>query len=174
MKIAAGAKPAAPVLTVDRAATARLVAALDTVLDASDSISKAVTHFSTLPPEQAPPPAWVERAVELHVALLEAWWALDDEAAIDAAAGGWTVGPPHAIGTPLERRRVRTFWELEWLKPQTPVHWWDKQIRALGAATTEAAAEEAGRALVAEGSRRRYANWHETAARDASRAGETT
>jgi hypothetical protein len=169
MKIAAGTKPAAPVLTVDRAATARLVAALDVVLAASDAISKAVGYFAQLAPNEAPPPAWVDRAVELHVALLDAWWALDDEAAIDAAAGGWTVGPPHAIGTPVQRRQIRTVWETELMRPATPELRWDRLARAVEAALLVEDVEPAGRALVAEGSRRRYANWHETAARDAER-----
>lgn len=140
-------------------ATARLVAALDVVLAASDKVSAAVEHFSRLDPDTDPPAAWVERAVELHVALLEAWWALDDQAALDAAAGGWTVGPPHAVGTAMERRYTRLGWEVELMRPAGEALWWDKAVAPVNAARTEAALEEAGRALVREASKRRYQSW---------------
>lgn len=168
MKIAAKAPPRAE-LVVDPAATARLVAALDVVLAASDKVSDAIRHFSALPADTPPPASWVERAVELHVALLAAWWALDDEAVLDAAAGGWTVGPPHAIGTPLERRLIWLRWETELMQPASPALWWDRLVAMVAGARTEAVLEEAGRALLAEGARRRYATFHATRQREETR-----
>lgn len=147
---------------VDQQATARLVAALDVVLAASDAVSLAVKHFNALPPDTAPPASWVDRAVDLHVALLEAWWALDDEAAVDAAAGGWTVGPPHAIGTAVERRKIRTVWETELMKPAGKTLWWDRLAYRVDIAMDSDEAEAAGRALVEEGARRRFAAWRNT------------
>lgn len=147
----------------DPAQRDRLTGALERVLAHSEAIVKGLTAFRALAPDAEVPPAWVDRMVELHVAELEAYWALDAEAVAGALSGGWTTGEAERfVADPAERVRQRARWQAAAVKPAGPALWFDKLVRALDAAGDP---EAAGRDLVAEATRRHFADWRRTRVR---------
>lgn len=143
----------------DPALRERLTGALARVLVASDAITKGHAVFDGLAPDEAPPVEWVDRMVELHVQELEAYWALDAEAVAGVAAGSWTAttGEPAATEE-VVRIAQRARWQADVVKPPKPALWFTKLLGRLDrAAQTGEHVEEAGRALVAEATRRRFA-----------------
>lgn len=148
----------------DPALRERLTAALERVLASSDAIVKGLRAFRALDPDADVPPAWVDRMVELHAAELEAYWALDEEAVAGAAAGGWTTGDAGALDcSPEERVAQRARWQAEAVRPGAAALWFDKLARRLDRRDEGVeAVRNAGRTLLVEATRHRFANWQQT------------
>jgi hypothetical protein len=146
-----------------------------------DAIGKGLVAFGARDPEEPIPAAWVDRMVELHAALLEGYWRLDDLAYAGVKEGGWTITTREPLDDdPAGRVAQRARWVAEENKPREPALWFDRALRRLDdlvagyereasaadpAEVLDAvkdAVKDAGRALVAEATRRRFARWHET------------
>lgn len=144
----------------------RLSAAATALCTIGDAIGKGLVAFGARDPEEPIPASWVDRMVELHGALLEGYWRLDELAWLGVREGGWTVTTKEALADdPAGRVAQRARWVAEENKPREPALWFDRLGGALDAAVgfgTLDEARDAGRALVAEATRRRFARWHET------------
>lgn len=129
-----------------------------------DAIGKGRLAVAERSKETPLPASWVERLVELYVALLEGYWRLDDLAYAGLKTGGWTVTTPEPpADDPAGRIAQRARWVAEENKPTTPALWFDKLDRALGREVAECLNEGelenvrgAGRELVEEATRDRF------------------
>lgn len=153
-----------------------LAVAVTALCATSDSIGKGLKAFGALAEDAEVPVPWVDRMVELHLAELEGYWALDDLAYAGLVEGGWTVTQPDRdppVDDPAARVMRRAEWQAEGMKapPRGQVLAIDRLRNTLsreesidldrGAAGVEAV-KAAGRGLVAGVALWRFANWQQT------------
>ena len=148
---------------------ARLLASATELVETSDAIGLGLKHFGELAEGEAPPPAWVDRMVELHVQELEGYWRLDDLAHEGLKEGGWTMTQPGReppADEPAARVAQRARWQVEHLAPPVGTvlaidklrHLLDRE-EAITLDSGVASVQVAARGLVAGVVLRHFATW---------------